>query len=145
MIFVFGSNKAGIHGAGAARYAYQQLGAVWGVGEGLTGGGPDDFPMCYALPTKGWKIEKIPLEEVANSVTRFIEVAEYWALRGGEFKVTQVGCGLGGFRKEQIAPLFKAAPDNCFFDEEWKPILGDRFKYWGTVLSDPRLNTRSIL
>ncbi|WHM52950.1 AAA protein [Sulfitobacter phage vB_SupP_AX] len=129
MIFVFGSNKSGIHGAGAAAYAHKKLGAKWGIGEGITGG-PQQ--LCYALPTKGFKIEFIPLEEVANSVTRFIEVAEYWALRHAEFQVTQVGCGLGGFTKEQIAPLFKAAPDNCLFDDQWKPILGNRFRYWGT-------------
>lgn len=144
MIFVFGSNKAGIHGAGAAKYAHKVLGAQWGIGEGLTGGSKDN-PMCYALPTKGWKIEFIPLSEVAHSVTRFIECAEYWYARGAQFKVTQVGCGLGGFKPKQIAPLFEAAPDNCFFDEEWKPLLGDRFQYWGTVPRDPRLNTRSIL
>jgi len=129
MIFVFGSNKAGIHGAGAARYAHRMLGAKWGIGEGITGG---PSSLCYALPTKGFKIEFIPLEEVKHSVTRFIECAEYWALRNAEFKVTQVGCGLGGFTKEQIAPLFEAAPDNCYFDTEWKDILGDRFQYWGT-------------
>lgn len=30
-IFVFGSNLAGAHGGGAARLAYEQFGAVWGV------------------------------------------------------------------------------------------------------------------
>lgn len=129
MIFVFGSNKSGIHGAGAAKFAHKKYNAKWGVGEGITGG---PGTMCYALPTKGFKIEFIPLEEVQHSVNRFIEAAEYWALRSAEFQVTQVGCGLGGFTKEEIAPLFKAAPDNCLFDDEWKPILGDRFRYWGT-------------
>ena len=36
-IFVFGSNLAGIHGGGAARVAFKQYGAKWGVGEGRTG------------------------------------------------------------------------------------------------------------
>ena len=131
MIFVFGSNKAGIHGAGAAKYAYKKLGAQWGIGEGMTGGHRTN-PMCYALPTKGWRIEFIPLEEVRYSVNRFISTAEFWYSRGAQFKVTQVGCGLGGFTKEDIAPLFHKAPDNCHFDTEWKKILGDRFEYWGT-------------
>ena len=43
-VFVFGSNIHGMHGGGAARYAYEHFGAEWGVGEGLTG-------RCYALPT----------------------------------------------------------------------------------------------
>lgn len=134
MIFVFGSNKAGIHGAGAAKYAHKVLGAEWGIGEGLTGGSKDN-PMCYALPTKGWKIEKLPLFEIKNSVTRFIEVAEYWALRSAEFQVTRVGCGLGGHIDADIAPLFRAAPDNCLFDEYWKPWLNihnTKRRYWGT-------------
>lgn len=129
MIFVFGSNKSGIHGAGSAKYAHKVLGAEWGIGEGITGG-PNS--LCYALPTKGYKIEFIPLEEVRYSVNRFISTAEFWYSRGTEFKVTQVGCGLGGFTKEDIAPLFHKAPDNCLFDTEWQDILGSRFKYWGT-------------
>lgn len=36
-IFVFGSNIHGAHGGGAARFAYENFGAEWGVGEGLTG------------------------------------------------------------------------------------------------------------
>ena len=63
MIFVFGSNKAGIHGAGAAKYALEHEGAEWGVGEGLTGN-------SYALPTKGHKIEKIPVLEIKYAVDR---------------------------------------------------------------------------
>lgn len=130
MIFVFGSNKAGIHGAGAAKYAHRLLGAQWGIGEGLTGGPSND--LCYALPTKGFYIEELPIEEIGHSVSRFIEAAEYWYPRGAQFKVTQVGCGLGGFTKEDIAPMFEPAPDNCHFDTTWKEILGDRFQYWGT-------------
>lgn len=43
-IFVFGSNKQGMHGGGAAWVAHKKFGAEWGVGEGLTG-------RTYALPT----------------------------------------------------------------------------------------------
>lgn len=44
-VFVFGSNPEGRHGAGAARVAAEQFGAVYGKGEGLQG-------SSYALPTK---------------------------------------------------------------------------------------------
>src|SRR6266446_6500285 len=37
MIFVFGSNLKGVHGAGAASHAYCKRGAIWGQGEGLQG------------------------------------------------------------------------------------------------------------
>lgn len=36
-VFVFGSNKQGMHGGGAAYFAHKHFGAEWGVGEGLTG------------------------------------------------------------------------------------------------------------
>ena len=44
-IFVFGSNPEGRHGAGAAKVAREQFGAIYGQGEGLQGN-------AYALPTK---------------------------------------------------------------------------------------------
>ena len=128
MIFVFGSNKAGIHGAGAAKYALKHHGAKMYIGQGLVGN-------SYALPTKGWHIEEIPLLEIKNSVTRFLEVAEYWSSRSGEFQVTRVGCGLGGHKDSDIAPLFRDAPDNCLFDEYWRPWLDTyetKRRYWGS-------------
>ena len=35
--FIFGSNLNGEHAGGAARQAYEDFGAEWGVGEGMTG------------------------------------------------------------------------------------------------------------
>ena len=37
MVFVFGSNEAGRHGAGAARVALKSHGAIYGQGEGPQG------------------------------------------------------------------------------------------------------------
>ena len=36
-VFVFGSNASGAHGGGAARFALDRFGAVWGQSEGLQG------------------------------------------------------------------------------------------------------------
>ena len=121
MIFVFGSNLSGIHGAGAARYALDKKGAVMGKGKGLQG-------QSYALPTKGMKISFMPLNVIMCHIANFKE----YALRNPDldFQVTQVACGLAGFTKEQIAPLFKGSPSNCYFDMEWQPILGDNHNYW---------------
>ncbi len=124
MIFVFGSNKRGIHGAGAAKYAHKHHGAVMGVGEGPTGN-------SYALPTKGYEIEVISLEEIQESVNNFLEYAK--ANPDKNFKVTQVGCGLGGYTPEQIAPLFRGVwLPNLYFDTAWHNFLGANTKYWGT-------------
>jgi hypothetical protein len=124
-IFVFGSNRAGIHGAGAAKYALEYKGAKMGIGEGISGG-------SYALPTKRFKIEPMTVKQIAPHVANFIEQAQFWYGRGAQFQVTRVGCGLGGHEDEDIAPLFVTAPDNCWFDNIWRPYLGERFRYWGT-------------
>ena len=44
-IFVFGSNRSGVHGRGAALAAVRQYGAVRGQGTGLQG-------RSYAIPTR---------------------------------------------------------------------------------------------
>jgi hypothetical protein len=123
MIFVFGSNEAGIHGGGAARTAHQKYGAVMGEGWGFTG-------KAFALPTKDRNIETLPLEKVADYVKRFLWLAELHPQL--EFQVTRIGCGLAGFGDEEIAPLFANHPSNCLFDEAWKTYLPSTTRFWGT-------------
>ena len=123
MIFVFGSNRSGIHGAGAARFAAVHKGAEYGVGEGPTG-------ASYALPTKGYNITFMTLDEVNTHVQNFIAYAR--ENNHLDFQVTQVGCGLGGFTKEEIAPLFEFAPLNCYFDTAWTHLMPEGTMLWGT-------------
>lgn len=124
MIFVFGSNEAGVHGAGAARYALNSQGAIYGKGVGMAGN-------SYALPTKDRQIRTLPLSKVKGYVDDFINFAT--ANPHLEFKVTRIGCGLAGFRDVQIAPLFTNAPSNCLFDSAWSEHLSAPRKYWGTM------------
>ena len=121
-VFTFGSNQAGIHGAGAAAYAYKSLGAEWGVGEGPTG-------ECYALPTKDRNVQSRSLKDIKESVDIFI----FYADNHPEltFQVTRIGCGLAGFADSVIAPMFANAPDNCEFDSAWQQWLLTK-KLWGT-------------
>ena len=94
-IFVFGSNLAGMHGGGAAYAAYRKFGAIWGQGVGLQG-------QSYAIPTMQGGVETIK-----PYVDEFIAFArEHPELT---FLVTRIGCGIAGFRDEQIAPLFEDA------------------------------------
>lgn len=110
-VFVFGSNERGIHGAGAAAYAVQHHGAVVGRGEGLQGN-------SYAIPTKDRYIRTLPLEYIDEYVRRFLEFAfEHPEL---EFDMTRIGCGLAGYCDEEIAPMFKSVPSNCWLPEAWK-------------------------
>ena len=127
MIFVFGSNECGIHGAGAARVALEKHGAIYGQAFGRQGSS-FGIPTC-AKPVgrQGWEI---PLSKIESYVKKFIEYAK--AHPELEFQVTQIGCGFVGFFPEQIAPMFTDAPDNCLFDDEWLPyLLGKRS--WGHV------------
>lgn len=112
MIFVFGSNLAGRHGKGAAKYARDKLGAEYGVGEGLTG-------SCYALPTKDHELKVLPLEAISSNIDTFLSVAK--ERKDLTFKVTPIGCGLAGYKKKQIAGLFyqKTITDNVVFSKEW--------------------------
>ena len=122
MIFVFGSNEAGRHGAGAARFALEHRGADYGTGHGLHG-------QSYAIPTKDHEIQSLPKRHVLNYVLHFIQFAqEHPELT---FQVTAIGCGLAGFKHEDIAPMFVGAPNNCFFDTLWKPWLPEK-RFWGT-------------
>ena len=94
-IFVFGSNLQGYHGGGAARLAMNQWGAVWGQGTGLQG-------QTYAIPTMQGGIGTI-----RPYIDQFIKFAQNDQER--TFLVTEIGCGIAGFRPADIAPLFKNA------------------------------------
>lgn len=122
-VFVFGSNLAGIHGAGAAKFAYKKLGARWGKGHGHYGD-------SYALPTKDSHIKTLSLDQIAMFVGAFIVFAINHP--NLTFKVTRVGCGLAGIDDDVMAAMFLKAPDNCTFDLAWKSYLGDEKEYWGT-------------
>lgn len=115
-IFVFGSNLAGRHGAGAAAAAHKHYGATMGIGSGPTG-------RCYAIPTKDAQIETLPLDAVQQSVEVFLTYAA--ANPTLTFAVTRIGCGLAGFTDDQIGPMFKDAPENCRLPLGWE-IYGDR-------------------
>ena len=110
-IFVFGSNLAGHHKGGAARAANMKFGAEWGVGVGLTG-------HAYAIPTMQGGVGTIK-----PYVDEFIEFAK--AHSELKFLVTRIGCGIAGFKDEQIAPLFQKALSvfNIYLPKEFYDII----------------------
>jgi hypothetical protein len=110
MIFVFGSNEAGIHGAGAALYARRHKGAVYGQGVGYYGD-------SYAIPTKDFNIRTLPLHVIEGYVKEFFNFAAENS--GLQFNVTRIGCGLAGYTDADIAPMFRNAPPNCILSAEW--------------------------
>jgi len=108
VIFVFGSNLLGRHGRGAARTARHKYGAQAGVGEGRTG-------ESYAIPTKDYYLRPRSLDEIRESVERFLDYARDNPKL--QFRVTRIGCGLAGYKPEQIAPMFSRAPANCLMPD----------------------------
>ena len=119
-MFVFGSNLAGRHGAGAARVAAERYGAQSGVGEGA-------FACSYAVLTKGHSLEVLPLTVIAENVGRFVGWANAHPER--KFWLTRVGCGLAGYSNEQIAPLFTGLRvQRLSITAQWMP-------YWVAALN----------
>jgi uncharacterized protein (DUF1810 family) len=98
-IFVFGSNALGYHTGGASGTARKKFGAVWGQPEGLQG-------QSYAIPVDyGKSVRKDA--EVKNAIKRFISFAgKHTELF---FFVTRIGCGMGGYRDEEMAQFFREA------------------------------------
>lgn len=109
-VFVFGSNAAGAHGGGAARFAHERFGAVWGQSEGLQG-------QSYGIDTMSG------LEVFEEHAARFLGFArEHPELR---FLVTEVGCGIAGYAPEDVAGFFRDAPSNVVLPESFVRVLGD--------------------
>lgn len=94
-IFVFGCRRSGRHFEGAAKFAWENFGAILGQGEGLQG-------QSYAIPTAG-----VGHGWIRHAVNRFTEFAS--ANPELKFLVTPVGCGLGLWDYDDIAPLFRNA------------------------------------
>ncbi len=114
-IFVFGSNLAGRHGKGAALWARENCGAVYGQAEGLQGD-------SYAIPTKDQRLVTLPLFRIRNHVHRF----KRFARENPElvFHLTPIGCGLAGYKPADIAPMFDDAPSNVEMPADFIAIIG---------------------
>lgn len=126
-IFVFGSNPEGRHGAGSARVAREQFGAIYGQGEGLQG-------SAYALPTTELRYHmqdqysrySMSEETIVENIKRMYDCARENPDK--KFKVAyrnqpseRTLCGYSG---RELMAMFKKAcdgdyPDNIYFSEEW--------------------------
>jgi hypothetical protein len=113
-VFVFGSNLAGRHGKGAALWARQHRGAIYGRGVGLQGN-------SYAIPTKDQQLRVLPLDAIHPYVGEFVDFAR--SRPDLSFELTPIGCGLAGYRPEQIAPMFSGAPTNVILPEAFRTVL----------------------
>ena len=115
-IFVFGSNLQGQHAGGASRVAVEEFGAIWGQGTGLQG-------RSYAIPTMQGGVETIK-----PYVDEFIQFADSHPEL--TFLVTRIGCGIAGFKDNEIAPLFAGAFSlpNVYLPESFWKVLNYKYK-----------------
>lgn len=94
-IFGYGDNEAHIHGKGAARQA-MHFGAKYHQG-GLVG-------QTYGIPTKDKNMRVLSLDKIQYHVNQFMICAKQHPEL--IFLVTEIGCGLAGYKPKDIAPLF---------------------------------------
>ena len=110
LVFVFGSNLLGIHGAGAALTAKKECGAKHGEGRGYTG-------SSYALPTKASPRFSLSPSEVNTNISEFLTEAKRATMT--EFLLTPVGTGLAGFSPYWIVGRFLPALPDIIYPYEW--------------------------
>ena len=114
-IFVFGSNLAGKHGAGSALHAKRFYGAKYGVGVGKQGD-------SYAIPTKDKNLNVLSLKQIEPYVKDFLKYAK--ENPDLSFNVVKIGCGLAGYKPEEIAPMFAGYSENVKLPKEFIDIIG---------------------
>jgi hypothetical protein len=116
-IFVFGSNRQGIHGAGAAKTA-MRFGAEYGNAQGIQG-------QTYAIVTKDLQsgTRSVPLPEIEAQIRQMIDYAR--SHPNQEFLVTRIGCGLGGYRDNEMAVLWagKSIPENVRLPQSFIEVI----------------------
>ena len=121
-VFVFGSNEAGGHGGGSALTAYKNFGAKLGTSFGLTG-------SSFAIPTVNKSIEKLDKEKLLEYLKRFIQFAK--DNKQYTFLFTKIGCGIAGFKIEEIRELFwksvELSNDGCLPNNIVYPIEFELF------------------
>lgn len=108
-IFVFGSNKNGAHIGGAAKTAYEKFGAIWNQGIGIQG-------QSYAIPTLGYEMEQLPLDEIEHNLKMLIVFATDFPEK--IFLLTPIGTGIAGFTIEEIESILPKLPNNII--PTWK-------------------------
>ena len=112
-IFVFGSNARGFHAGGAARQAVESFGAIMGQAEGLQG-------QSYGIVTLDGDMRRVPLSYIEKQLDTLNAFARKNPDK--EFLVTAIGCGIAGFKVEDIATICRNIEwvDNVVLPEEFR-------------------------
>lgn len=111
-IFVFGSNTQGIHGAGAARFACNNFGAIYGHFSGTMG-------QSYGIVTKDLTKDihpSIKPQFIIDQIESLYYLAE--VLNNKEYLIAyNTNPNLNGYTPAQMATMFKFAALNRCIDK----------------------------
>lgn len=141
-VFVYGANKDGFSGSGAAGYAtFNEFGNVWreygyqGWPKGAKGKwnvkGVSEGPMLgaegksYAIPTvtRAGAKRSIPLETIKESIQTFYSFAKS-RLHLKFFVAQENKTGLNGYSPQEMASIYSGEiPENVYFDEGFAKLL----------------------
>lgn len=120
-VFVFGSNTQGRHGLGAAKWAYDNAGAIYGQAQGLQG-------QSYAIVTKDLTKKKHPSVSRSRILLQLDKL--WWYVTGHqelEFLISYPGKGiyLNGYTPEEMADMFSEFnwPKNVIFEENMRLLI----------------------
>lgn len=108
-VFVFGSNKNGLHDGGAAKLALEKFGAIYNLAYGFQG-------QSYAIPTLDRKMQKVPLSEIKTCLD--VLVLDAKSLPKKVFLLTPIGTGIAGYTIEDLESILPSLPDNII--PTWK-------------------------
>jgi hypothetical protein len=112
-VFVFGANTMGKHDGGAAKFAENNLGAVYGQARGLQG-------KSYGIVTIDYTgAEPVSIDTIREEVNQLFD----FALENPQFTfyVSKIGTGISGYQLDEIAELFrnKIIPTNIILPIEF--------------------------
>lgn len=151
-VFVYGSNKDGFSGSGAAGYAtFNEFGNVWrqhnyqdwpkGTKGKWNVKGQSEGPMLgtegksYAIPTvtRAGAKRSIPLSDIKKSIEKFYEFAK--SRPHLKFFVAQENkTGLNGYLPTELAEIYSGEiPENVYFDEGFAKLLNVKPKAYQIV------------
>ena len=116
MIYVFGSNLAGLHSTPDALHALHHHGAKVHSGEGRHGN-------SYAVPYRDTGLQLVSKHDFKRAVSAFCQYArerQEWI-----FALTPIGIGRDDFSKEAVLQWIKVGglPTNVVLTSQWVTML----------------------